>query len=306
MSSHREAPEISKDPVADSTDLYAFVSPDKPSTVTIIANYIPLEAPGGRPELLRVRRRRALRDQHRQRRRRKRRHQLPVPVHDHGRGSEHLPLQHGPDHVAVVAELEPAPDLFGHPGRLQRTGSSHQERARHRRAVPAVQRRAPLDAELRRARRRPRSRRCRPARRSSPDSGPRASTSTWDRSSTSATSARSRISTSSRLRPLPGVDPLKSLNVHSIAIQIPIRAVTRDGSRAERRQRSERRHRRVDRGVPAQGPRDSARRRDVATAVDAGVAARQPAVQRGDRADGAQGRVERPAAVRRRPVRAST
>ncbi|HEY2276727.1 MAG TPA: DUF4331 family protein, partial [Streptosporangiaceae bacterium] len=28
MSSHREAPEISKDPVADSTDLYAFVSPD--------------------------------------------------------------------------------------------------------------------------------------------------------------------------------------------------------------------------------------------------------------------------------------
>ena len=30
MSSHREAPEISKDPVADNTDLYAFVSPDKP------------------------------------------------------------------------------------------------------------------------------------------------------------------------------------------------------------------------------------------------------------------------------------
>ena len=28
MSSHREAPEISKDPVADSTDVYAFVSPD--------------------------------------------------------------------------------------------------------------------------------------------------------------------------------------------------------------------------------------------------------------------------------------
>ncbi len=40
MSSHREAPEISKDPVADSTDLYAFVSPDSPDTVTIIANYI--------------------------------------------------------------------------------------------------------------------------------------------------------------------------------------------------------------------------------------------------------------------------
>ena len=49
MSSHREAPEISKDPVADSTDLYAFVSPDQPDTVTLIANYIPLEAPDGGP-----------------------------------------------------------------------------------------------------------------------------------------------------------------------------------------------------------------------------------------------------------------
>jgi hypothetical protein len=49
MSSHREAPEISKDPVADSADLYAFVSPDNPETVTIIANYIPLESPDGGP-----------------------------------------------------------------------------------------------------------------------------------------------------------------------------------------------------------------------------------------------------------------
>jgi Domain of unknown function (DUF4331) len=49
MSSHREAPQISKDPVADSTDLYAFVSPDQPNTVTLIANYIPLQAPAGGP-----------------------------------------------------------------------------------------------------------------------------------------------------------------------------------------------------------------------------------------------------------------
>jgi hypothetical protein len=49
MSSHREAPEISKDPVADSTDLYAFVSPDDPSTVTLIANYVPLQPPDGGP-----------------------------------------------------------------------------------------------------------------------------------------------------------------------------------------------------------------------------------------------------------------
>ena len=49
MSSHREAPEISQDPVADSTDTYAFVSPNKPDTVTILTNYIPLEDPPGGP-----------------------------------------------------------------------------------------------------------------------------------------------------------------------------------------------------------------------------------------------------------------
>jgi hypothetical protein len=49
VTSHREAPKISKDPVADNTDLYAFVSPDKPDTVTILANYIPLEEPAGGP-----------------------------------------------------------------------------------------------------------------------------------------------------------------------------------------------------------------------------------------------------------------
>jgi hypothetical protein len=49
MSSHREAPGISKDPVADSTDVYAFVSPDCPGTVTLITNYVPLQGPAGGP-----------------------------------------------------------------------------------------------------------------------------------------------------------------------------------------------------------------------------------------------------------------
>jgi hypothetical protein len=49
MSSHREAPEISKDPVADNTDFYAFVSPDQPDKVTLIANFVPLEEPAGGP-----------------------------------------------------------------------------------------------------------------------------------------------------------------------------------------------------------------------------------------------------------------
>src|SRR5215468_12664127 len=49
MSSHREAPEISKDPVADNTDVYALRSPDNPSTITIVANFIPGQAPAGGP-----------------------------------------------------------------------------------------------------------------------------------------------------------------------------------------------------------------------------------------------------------------
>jgi len=48
-SSHREAPLISADPLADNTDLYAFRSPDNPNTITIIANYIPAELPFGGP-----------------------------------------------------------------------------------------------------------------------------------------------------------------------------------------------------------------------------------------------------------------
>src|ERR671933_259846 len=48
-SSHREAPLIATDPTADNTDLYAFVSPDRRNTVTMIANYIPFEEPAGGP-----------------------------------------------------------------------------------------------------------------------------------------------------------------------------------------------------------------------------------------------------------------
>jgi hypothetical protein len=48
-SSHREAPLISADPLADNTDVYAFVSPNAPDKVTLIANFIPFEAPYGGP-----------------------------------------------------------------------------------------------------------------------------------------------------------------------------------------------------------------------------------------------------------------
>ena len=48
-SSHREAPLTAGDPQHDNTDTYAFTSPDKPDSVTLIANWIPFEEPNGGP-----------------------------------------------------------------------------------------------------------------------------------------------------------------------------------------------------------------------------------------------------------------
>ncbi|GAB3407899.1 DUF4331 domain-containing protein [Flindersiella endophytica] len=48
-SSHREAPLISGLPQYDTTDVYAFVSPDKPDTTTLIASWLPFEDPAGGP-----------------------------------------------------------------------------------------------------------------------------------------------------------------------------------------------------------------------------------------------------------------
>ncbi|MEP7196705.1 MAG: DUF4331 family protein [Saprospiraceae bacterium] len=48
-SSHREAPLIANDPLADNVDLYAFRSPDNPEMITIIATYVPLQLPHGGP-----------------------------------------------------------------------------------------------------------------------------------------------------------------------------------------------------------------------------------------------------------------
>jgi hypothetical protein len=48
-SSHREAPLIAADPTVDNTDVYAFVSPDDPDTVTLIANWSGLQEPNGGP-----------------------------------------------------------------------------------------------------------------------------------------------------------------------------------------------------------------------------------------------------------------
>ncbi|HEX6745620.1 MAG TPA: DUF4331 domain-containing protein [Solirubrobacteraceae bacterium] len=52
-SSHREAPLSSLDPTADDTDVYAFVAPDAPGSVTLIGNWIPFEDPAGGPNFYR-------------------------------------------------------------------------------------------------------------------------------------------------------------------------------------------------------------------------------------------------------------
>ncbi|MBX3052151.1 MAG: DUF4331 domain-containing protein [Caldilineaceae bacterium] len=48
-SSHREAPLISKDQFADNTDTYAFVSPNDPNRLVLVASWIPFEGPEGGP-----------------------------------------------------------------------------------------------------------------------------------------------------------------------------------------------------------------------------------------------------------------
>src|SRR5215216_7668032 len=48
-SSHREAPRIMLDPSADNTDVYAYTAKDAPGSLTVVANWIPLEEPAGGP-----------------------------------------------------------------------------------------------------------------------------------------------------------------------------------------------------------------------------------------------------------------
>src|SRR3954451_3051755 len=48
-SSHREAPLTSMDPTADDTDVYAFTAKDAPGALTVVANWLPFEDPGGGP-----------------------------------------------------------------------------------------------------------------------------------------------------------------------------------------------------------------------------------------------------------------
>ena len=154
-SSHREAPLIADDPAADNTDVYAFVSPDKPDTVTIIANYIPFEDPAGGPNYYRF-------DP-----------TVRYELHVDNNGDavddvtyqfrfktsvgepEHVPLQHGPGHVADRSGPERQADVLGDADDVAAARRCSCSGA----AVLAGEHRAALESELRHVAGRRRSRR---------------------------------------------------------------------------------------------------------------------------------------------------
>ena len=297
MSSHREAPEISKDPVADNTDVYAFVSPDRPDTVTLIANFIPLQLPYGGPNFTSSATTCSTRSTSPTAATRKPT-SVPVPVQDQGPQPEHVPLQHRARSPRSTARTGTGRSSTRSPGSTrQRAGRSLGRGLRGARrstsgcAAPRTTRTFTAAG---------RARRCPAAGGSSPASAPRASSST-----------SGSIFDLGTLRPFQnlhlipsaaavGVNGTQGLNVHTIAIQVPMSRPDPGRARPDRRRWTRLGHRRVGLGQPA-------RRRRVfdATAgasrrhrpVPAGVPARQPAVQRGHRADGAEGPVERAAAA---------
>ena len=219
-SSHREALQISQDPVADNTDTYAFVSPDKPDTVTLVGNWIPLEEPAGGPNF----------------------HNFGDDVKytinvdndgdavddivwefrfDQGPERQHLPVQHRSHQLAddpdfnirqtySVAKVEN--------GRRTVIGSAARAAGQHR---PA------LDAQLRPAGLRGRRR---PERRQQGFAGPRDDPFFVDLGSVFDL-AGLRPFNQAHLIPRPteaGVDGVSGYNTHSIVLQVPIKQLTGD------------------------------------------------------------------------------
>ena len=272
MSSHREAPEISKDPAADNADVYAFVSPDKPGHGHADQQLRAAPGPARRAELLRVRRRRPVLDLHRQRRRRQAGDLLRVPVlrrrlrdpntflyntgpitsldsanwnkrqfysvtrvegdghdrlrhRDHGRQAPHAPRLKT---RVLGRDLACPPCNIGPRSTPNYAGARAGRGAQPRRRDQGVRRAAP-GRLLRRPRVDLRPRRPAPVPEPAPDpdaGGRRAST-----------------------RPT-------TLNIHTIAIQVPISELTKNGSMPTNAMSSSARDRRLERREPSQGADD--------------------------------------------------
>ena len=228
MSSHREAPEISKDPVADSTDVYAFVSPDKPGTVTLIANYIPLQGPAGGPnfyefgdDVL-----------------------YEIHVDNNGDGRADVSFQ-----FRFRTTVRNPETFLYNTGPIQSLDSPNWNRRqsydvtmvvrllgrtdRHRAGLPAVQHRAAVHAGLRRAGRpggAPAGRRDHGVRRAAGRGLLRRPGRDLRPGRPAAVREPARHVRPARpARQAPGVNATNHLNVHSIAIQVPVSALTRSG-----------------------------------------------------------------------------
>ena len=250
MSSHREAPESSKDPVADNTDTYCFVSPDRPDTVTMITNYIPLEDPVGGPNFFEFGDDVLYRDQRRQHRRRQAGHRRTSSGSTPTIGNPNTFLYNtGPIDRLHQPELQPAPDATRSPRSVAvdagcsardllcppcnvgprstpNYAGAGQLGDLHRRQRHQGVRRSAARGLLRRPRRGLRSGRAAPVPEPAPD--PDAGQPT--------ASTRCRRSTSTRSRS-----------------RCRSRQLTRNGGRPTDPMRHESRHRRVGLGVPAEG-----------------------------------------------------
>ena len=146
-SSHREAPLVSADPQIDNTDLYAFVSPDNPRTVTILSNWIPFEEPAGGPNFYPWADGRALRRQHRQRRRRVRRTSIyRWDFTSHYRNTDTFLYNTGPVTSLERPGPELLPDVRPDPDRRRRGQAEAGSRTTH---LGAVRRGRRVDARLR-------------------------------------------------------------------------------------------------------------------------------------------------------------
>ena len=301
MSSHREAPEISKDPVADNTDVYAFVSPDRPDTVTLIANFIPLQLPYGGPNF----------------------HEFGddvlYEIHVSNRGDAYADISY---QFRFETRIRNRNTFLYNTGPITSIDSPNWNRPQFY-SVTRVDRNGP-DRTLGRGLRVP------------PVNVGVRSTANYAATFTAAAvqdlPGGRRVFAGQRaegffvdlgsifdlgtLRPFQnlhlipsaaavGVNGTQGLNVHTIAIQVPMSDLTRNGRRPTDP---------MDPGsvigVYASASRrvtrvfDAGRRQDGRDRpVPAGVPARQPAVQRGHRADGGEGPVERAAAAGGRRVR---
>ena len=226
-SSHAEAPLISQDPTADNTDLYAFGQPGQSDSGHDRRQLDPVRGAGRRPELPQVRRRPAATSSRSTTTATPGRRDLQLPVQDQGPEPEHVPLQHGPGHEhRRLRELERPPVTYtmtrDHERQGARCSASRASASRPRTSALARPRTTPRSRPgrhepsgrhegLRRSARRSVLRRprldLRPGRPAAPQQPPHPAA--------AETAA--------------GVDGLKGYNVHSIALQIPIAMLTRDG-----------------------------------------------------------------------------